>query len=876
MKKTGRPSALLSIPAAAYNITALQKMIDFSLDVICSIDEQGNFLSVSAASTKVWGYAPEELAGKPYMDYVVEEDKALTQEAAAAIMAGVDMTHFQNRYNRKDGSVVSVVWSARWDFDERIMYCVAKDATEKKEAEKKARQYEEKLYRAYKLSNIGWWDWDVNNNHHSASDEVYLIYGLTRQAFPVITMELFLSMVHPKDTEKVQQQIALVHSMSTFEYVHRFIRPDGTIIYLLQSVQVEKNDRNEIIRVHGTTKDITKDRKAAIALKNSKENLLEILESIGDGFISMDRDWTVTYWNQQAEAMLGKKREDILGKRIWDEYGEALSLKFYTEYQRAMEENVPVHFEEFLPSLNMWFDVSAYPSKKGLTIYFKDVSERKQREEELHKLSLVAKQTVNAVVITDAEKKITWVNKAFTDISGYTLQEVLGKTPQFLQGPKTSPHTLAYLKDCIQAKIPFNCEILNYSKQGHEYWMEIKGQPIFNERGMVEQFFAIQTDITAKKEAETAIRLSEEKYKLLFHKSVRPMWIFDADTFRVVDVNEAALKQYGYSRAEFLQLTAPQIRVKEDQQEFFDAMRSRTKQKEATYHKLVRHVKKNGEILFVEVDFHSIELPSGRHFIAMVQDITEKIRLQQMVIEEKLMAQKEISKAIINTQEKERSEIGKELHDNVNQILTTAKLYVENIEYYPEKSNVFVVKSKDLLQKSINEIRFLAKQLVTPVINDLGFKATLDELIAHYQSLKLFEVDLHFKVDEETIEKEMQLTIYRIIQEQMNNVVKYARASRVEIMLHQKRNRLDVQVKDNGIGFNVSKNTNGLGMHNIKNRAEVFKGEVEVKAAVGKGCTLRLSFPCVSKVLLKKPFKERGLVDIEVLNSLARLAETAG
>jgi PAS domain S-box-containing protein len=317
------------------------------------------------------------------------------------------------------------------------MYCVAKDATEKKEAEKKARQYEEKLYRAYKLSKIGWWEWDVNNNHHSASDEVYLIYGLTKEACPVITMELFLSMVHPKDRDRVQQQIALVHSMSTFEYVHRFIRPAGTdVIYLLQSVQVEKNDRNEIIRIHGTTKDITKDRKAAIALKNSKENLLETLESIGDGFISVDKDWTVTYWNHKAEAMLGKKREDVLGKCIWDEYGEALSLKFYTEYQRAKEKKVPVHFEEFLPSLNMWFDVSAYPSKKGLTIYFKDITERKQREEELRKLSLVAKQTVNAVVITDAKEKITWVNKAFTDISGYTLPEVLGKTPHFCKDLK--------------------------------------------------------------------------------------------------------------------------------------------------------------------------------------------------------------------------------------------------------------------------------------------------------------------------------------------------------------------------------------------------------------------------------------------------------
>jgi PAS domain-containing protein len=83
MKKLGRHDCI-AFPAAAYGITALQKMIDFSLDVICSIDEQGNFLSVSAASKKVWGYAPEELAGKPYMDYVVEEDKALTQASGGS------------------------------------------------------------------------------------------------------------------------------------------------------------------------------------------------------------------------------------------------------------------------------------------------------------------------------------------------------------------------------------------------------------------------------------------------------------------------------------------------------------------------------------------------------------------------------------------------------------------------------------------------------------------------------------------------------------------------------------------------------------------------------------------------------------------------
>jgi PAS domain S-box-containing protein len=114
----------------------------------------------------------------------------------------------------------------------------------------------------------------------------------------------------------------------------------------------------------------------------------------------------------------------------------------------------------------------------------------------------------------------------------------------------------------------------------------------------------------------------------------------------VVDVNEAALKQYGYSRAEFLRLTVPQLRAKEDQQEFYDAMNARIKEKAAMYHKVVRHVKKNGDILFVEVDSHSIELPSGRHFIAMVQDVTEKIRLQQMVLEEKLQHKRKFQKPL--------------------------------------------------------------------------------------------------------------------------------------------------------------------------------------------------------------------------------------
>ncbi|HZF63756.1 MAG TPA: PAS domain S-box protein, partial [Chitinophagaceae bacterium] len=727
-------------------------------------------------------------------------------------------------------------------------------------------------------------------------------------------------------------------------------------------------------------KDISERKRTLIALEDSQRKLAEaadqlnsILESIGDGFFAMDNNFIVTYWNKKAEEILGKKREEIIGKNVWDEYKEAVSLQFYAKTIEAMSHQTPVHFEEHLPSVNAWLEVSAYPSKSGLSVYFRNVTDRVQQEKklslsneryelvtkattdaiwdwdiaantiyfneafttqfgyahsvnslaeswsnniyaedtetvleslsnaladaatktweceyrftrangdvayvydrgfilrnnageairmvgsmqdttrqreaemELRRLSLVAKQTVNAVVITDINEKITWVNQAFTDITEYSFEEAVGKTPkELLQGEETSEATRAYLQQCIQEKKPFSCEIINYSKSGRKYWIEINGQPIFNHKGEVEQLFAIQTDVTERKKNEQAIRLSEQRYKLLFYQSPRPKWIFNIDTLRIVEVNEAALQLYGYSRKEFLQLTITDLKVNEDVKEFNQLLKTLKKDKDFAYQNVVRHLKKSGQLFYIDITTHSIELPSGMHVIVVGNDVTEKFELEKMLIEEKISAQKEIAKAIINTQEKERSEIGKELHDNVNQILTTAKLYVENIQYYPDQTDQFTFKGRDLIQKSINEIRYLSKQLVTPVLNDLGFKATIDELITHYQSLNLFKINFTYTIKDEKIDKGLQLTIYRIVQEQLNNIVKYAKAENVTVIVSQQKTSFKVFISDDGIGFDTSKEPRGLGLSNIKNRAEVYKGKVVIISSPGAGCSLKIIFP---------------------------------
>ncbi|RYY87116.1 MAG: PAS domain S-box protein [Chitinophagaceae bacterium] len=361
-----------------------------------------------------------------------------------------------------------------------------------------------------------------------------------------------------------------------------------------------------------------------------------------------------------------------------------------------------------------------------------DITRMKETELELQHLSLIAKETVNGVVMTDAQERITWVNRAFSHITGYRSSEVIGRKPgDLLQGAQTSQHTKRYIAQRMKELQPFNCEILNYARNGRAYWVELKGQPLFNSRGEVEHFFAVQTDITEKK------------------------------------------------------------------------------------------------------------------------------KLEQLVIEEKIEAQKEVSKAIIDTQEQERSEIGKELHDNVNQILTTAKLYVENISYYPEQSAQFVEKSRGLLQNAINEIRYLARQLVTPVLNDIGFRATLEELIAHYLSLGTFQINFQYGLGERKLPKELQLTLYRIVQEQLNNIVKYAGASQVEISLGLEESRLRLIVADNGCGFEPEKASRGMGINNIHNRSDVYRGSVQLKSAPGEGCRLEVDFPFARKSkasLPERPF----------------------
>ncbi|MBC7649476.1 MAG: PAS domain S-box protein, partial [Vitreoscilla sp.] len=170
------------------------------------------------------------------------------------------------------------------------------------------------------------------------------------------------------------------------------------------------------------------------------------------------------------------------------------------------------------------------------------------------------------VLITEAEPfgepgpRIVFVKDAFGRRTGYTREEVIGKTPRILQGPNTQRFTLNRIGAALKKWQPIQAELINYTKTGEEFWIELDMVPVATFEGWFTHWVAVERDITKRKLADQAIRESEQRYFELFENAPVPMWVYDAQTFQFLAVNSAAVNDYGYSHAQFLSMTIFDIR----------------------------------------------------------------------------------------------------------------------------------------------------------------------------------------------------------------------------------------------------------------------------------------------------------------------------
>lgn len=234
--------------------------------------------------------------------------------------------------------------------------------------------------------------------------------------------------------------------------------------------------------------------------------------------------------------------------------------------------------------------------------------------------------------------------------------------------------------------------------------------------------------------------------------------------------------------------------------------------------------------------------------IGAIQDVSDLRRLQSEYAGQQLKHKRTLAASIIRAQEIERNRWAEELHDNVCQILSVANLYTSDICSKPENATTMAPEVKKLIMESIHEIRQLSANIKTPSFNKETLLESIDRLAANINRVK----SVHFtlvtaRFNESKLCAEQKLMIYRIVQEQFNNIIKYAEASEVEVRLAIAENsNIEITVKDNGKGFDTTQIKTGIGLRNIQSRLQVYNGNLEIKSKPGYGCNLTASFKLMS------------------------------
>ena len=478
-------------------------IIEHGFDMVGLVNEQGVYTYVGGATQRTLGYRPEEMVGRSAFDFFHPDDQEIGKTCFALLATQDVITIPDFRFRTANGEWRWLETSVNSHVqDGTKSYVVnSRDITERKLGSL-AQAESEQRFRAL-FDNDFALNFFLTPDGRILDANPALLAFLQKEKKDVLHLPLadFL----PVEVNALFTQVHLEAVQGTkvsFETQVQFADEAKKTLKVTKTPLVVDG---ELIGVHCTVRDVTEMATAQRLIKYQAAQLNTLLESVNDAFISLDKEWKLTYLNNEAERLLGISREGALGVNMWSLFPEEASGTYHQHYQQAINTGETVRFEAYFKRQKLWLELKAYPFVDGLSILFTDITKRVADEKQLNLLALVARDTDNSVIITDAQGHIEWVNEAFIKQTGYTLDELMGRTPgSVLQGPDTDPTTVSFIRERLHRQVPFSATILNYKKSGKKLWFSMNITPIHDEAGQLTQFVAIQQNITFRKEAEVS------------------------------------------------------------------------------------------------------------------------------------------------------------------------------------------------------------------------------------------------------------------------------------------------------------------------------------------------------------------------------------
>lgn len=458
--------------------------------------------------------------------------------------------------------------------------------------------------------------------------------------------------------------------------------------------------------------------------------------------------------------------------------------------------------------------------------------------------------------VLDAEFNVLYLNQYANEISQRTY-EISYKTGDNLLSLAPHDRKKKLLEVLTQVQdgntVKFEVEFIKSS--GRKIYTDCNYSPIKDHQQRIVGICILLKDITAKKELQTseARRLAiEEKHReslQLFEQFMEnsPLraWITDENGM-IHYMNPLHCEFLGiekdYTGKSLYDIFPPEIA----NQYAADDKAALREGKPIEFLQTGR--KPNGKKGVYKVYKFPVTIKNQKMVAGWAIELTKQVLLKKQLLQQENKNKRAIIRSIITTQEKERRQFSVELHDNVNQIISSCKLMLEVAIENEAKRMELIKKSSVSLKEAIAEIRKISHNLNPSALEDIGLVEAISEIVERMNAAGKLSVEfdhLRYRITE--LNSDRRITIYRILQEALNNVVKYANASQVWITLYSNDAHLLLTIRDNGVGFDVNITKKGLGLRNILYRVEYNHGKMKIEASPGKGCTLKVLLPIPRK-----------------------------
>jgi PAS domain S-box-containing protein len=766
--------------------------------------------------------------------------------------------------------------------------------TERKRAEEALRKSEMNLAKAQRIAHLGNWDWDVKGNILTWSDEVYRIFGVDNDF--ELTFQGISEMIHPDDLEQNQAFIKqLFQEKDSTAIDFRIIRPDGEIVHIHQTAEVQRDDVGNPERIFGIMQDITEQKQAEEALRESEEKFRSLFNQSPLGIYIHDLEGQIINVNPTACKQLRYAEKELVKLSVFDLHPRSDDsinlpkdeiLKLWKSWKPGDVHTISAEHQRkdgtiFLAEIST--SVVQFGEKRVILALVRDITERKRVEEALEESNQRLFTVLNSIdahiYAADMETyQILFMNAPMREDFG---NDLVGKKcwEEFCGEASPCAH-------CSNDKLidqdgnPTGVYVWEGQNPITKKWYLNHDRAVKWIDGRLVRL-QIATDITERKRAEKALKASETKFREIFNSTSEAIVIHDAETGKMIDCNKMTLEMYGYdSKDEMLSGRIQSFSADRNgfgQKEIRDHISKAVEKGAHTFEWLAK--KRNGEEFWVEVSLKSTNIRGEGKILAVARDITERKRAEQILkqhsekleemVTERTQELRDAQEQLIR-QEK-LAALGK-LAGSVSHELRNPLSVINNAVYY---LNLRLTDADGDIKQSLEMIDE-ELQNATKIISDLldfGRIKTSERTPVNLSKLIRTCLKRNPPPEHITIEVDIpeNLPAAFVDGEQIIQVIDNLIANAYEAMpeggqlsmsskLHLE-NRIQIAVRDTGMGippenmekifeplFTTKQRGIGLGLAISKSLVEANEGRIEVDSIINVGTTFRVFLPAVSGI----------------------------